>query len=54
MSSSTVVKANLPIVVEKEILMIRHGRSLGNDLMSKPGNEWGAPTFRDDPSLIDA
>ena len=34
--------------------MIRHGRSLGNDLMDQPGNRWGDPEFRDDASLLDA
>lgn len=38
----------------KSILMIRHGRSLGNDMMDQPGNRWGDPTFTDNGSLIDS
>lgn len=38
----------------KQLLLIRHGRSLGNDMMDKPGNRWGDPGFRDDGSLIDS
>jgi protein phosphatase-4 regulatory subunit 3 len=33
---------------------MRHAHSLANELMDKPQNKWGAPTFRDDPSLKDA
>jgi glucosyl-3-phosphoglycerate phosphatase len=36
------------------ILLIRHGRSLGNDMMDEPGNQWGDPQFRDDENLIDS
>lgn len=34
--------------------MIRHGRSLGNDMMDKPGNRWGDANFQDDATLIDS
>ena len=33
---------------------LRHARSLANEWMARPGNEWGSPTFRDDSSLVDA
>jgi len=36
------------------LLMIRHGRSLGNDMMDQPGNRWGDPHFKDDATLRDA
>jgi broad specificity phosphatase PhoE len=38
----------------KRILLIRHGRSLANDMMERPGNRWGDPEFQDDPTLIDS
>jgi broad specificity phosphatase PhoE len=38
----------------KQIFGIRHGRSLANEYMSLPGNEWGDSTFRDDTGLKDA
>ena len=34
--------------------MIRHGRSLGNEMMDRPGNWWGDPHFKDDATLRDA
>ncbi|KAI2491926.1 Histidine phosphatase [Fragilaria crotonensis] len=36
------------------LLLIRHGRSLGNDMMDQPGNRWGDPHFKDDATLCDA
>jgi len=36
------------------LLLIRHGRSWGNEMMDQPGNQWGDPNFRDDENLIDA
>jgi hypothetical protein len=36
------------------LLLIRHGRSLGNEMMDQPGNQWGDPYFRDDANLIDS
>ena len=38
----------------KQLLLIRHGHSLGNALFEKPGNTWGSPSFRDDPDIIDS
>lgn len=38
----------------KRLICIRHARSEGNEMMAKPGNKWGDPTFRDDATLIDA
>ena len=35
------------------ILGVRHGTSLANEYMTGP-NEWGSPTFVDDPTLWDA
>ena len=39
---------------QKRLICIRHARSEGNEMMAKPGNEWGNPTFCDDATLIDA
>jgi broad specificity phosphatase PhoE len=39
---------------KKVLLCIRHGVSVANELMDRPGNQWGDSTFRDDPTLIDA
>jgi broad specificity phosphatase PhoE len=36
------------------VTAIRHATSAANEFMKQPGNEWGAATFRDDPSLTDA
>ena len=38
----------------KRLICIRHARSEGNEMMAKPGNEWGDPTFCDEATLIDA
>jgi broad specificity phosphatase PhoE len=38
----------------KRLLCVRHGISVANEYMSQPGNEWGDPTFKDDPTLVDA
>lgn len=41
-------------LTSKQLLCVRHGISEANELMSQPGNQWGDPTFRDNPNLIDA
>jgi broad specificity phosphatase PhoE len=41
-------------LINKQLLCVRHGISEANEMMSRPGNQWGEPTFRDDPSLLDA
>mmetsp|Transcript_45633 Transcript_45633/g.111139 ORF Transcript_45633/g.111139 Transcript_45633/m.111139 type:complete len:997 (+) Transcript_45633:180-3170(+) len=40
--------------LSKSLLCIRHGISVANEFMARPGNQWGDATFRDDPTLIDA
>jgi len=37
----------------KKLILIRHGLSLSNEDMDRPGNRWGDPTFIDDASLVD-
>ena len=48
--STTSTKSKL----SKSLLCIRHGVSVANEFMARPGNQWGDATFRDDPKLIDA
>ena len=38
----------------KRLICIRHARSEGNEFLSRPGNQWGDPTFCDNATLIDA
>ncbi len=38
----------------KRLILIRHGMSTANEYMDQPGNQWGDPTFTDDPNLVDA
>ena len=45
---------NHNITHRKKLLLIRHGTSLGNEFMERPGNRWGDKTFTDDLSLVDA
>ena len=42
------------VVPSKTLYLVRHGTSLANEFMQQPGNEWGDPTFCDDPTLRDA
>eukprot|EP00542_Grammatophora_oceanica_P017593 CAMPEP_0194032146 /NCGR_PEP_ID=MMETSP0009_2-20130614/5148_1 /TAXON_ID=210454 /ORGANISM="Grammatophora oceanica, Strain CCMP 410" /LENGTH=305 /DNA_ID=CAMNT_0038672497 /DNA_START=183 /DNA_END=1100 /DNA_ORIENTATION=- len=43
------------MVAKKHLVLVRHGQSLANEYMSKGSlNEWGKPTFRDDPTLSDS
>lgn len=41
-------------IKQKKLLLIRHGTSLANEFMDRPGNRWGDKTFTDDMSLVDA
>lgn len=38
----------------KRLILIRHGSSLANESLYRPGNQWGDATFTDDISLVDA
>ena len=53
-STSTTTTASTSSNTHMNILMIRHGRSLGNEMMDRPGNRWGDPHFKDDATLRDA
>jgi len=39
---------------KKILYAIRHGKSTANEYMAKEGSTWGAPTFYDDTSYVDA
>ena len=41
-------------VYTKRLLCIRHAQSISNEYMSRPGNQWGEPTFQDDDTLLDS
>ena len=38
----------------KRLILIRHGTSIANEFMDRPGNRWGDATFTDDGNLVDA
>lgn len=40
--------ASSPPLNVKRLLCVRHGVSVANEEMSRPGNQWGDPNFRDD------
>jgi broad specificity phosphatase PhoE len=52
-SSTTSTVSTTPKKKSKKLILIRHGRSLANDMMDRPGNRWGDHTFTDDATLVD-
>lgn len=38
----------------KRLILVRHGTSVANEYMNRPGNQWGDATFHDDGTMQDA
>ena len=51
---NTTTNTNHSNTYKKKLILIRHGTSLANEFMDRPGNRWGDKTFTDDMSLVDA